>query len=155
MSNTSNARLTAEETKERMTIPQLAAELFPGWIPGKRCRSPFREDKNPSFSVYGDGRCYNDFGNGDHGDVIDFYARAKGLTNAEAIRELGERLSGAAVVAPVIRAPVARPVAAEVVPEELTRTQLQRMAEAAHRLAADPTLYRNVLGDRPEWTLSG
>ncbi|MGA3169499.1 MAG: toprim domain-containing protein [Chthoniobacteraceae bacterium] len=30
-----------------------AAEmLFPGWIPGRSCHAPYREDKEPSFSIY-------------------------------------------------------------------------------------------------------
>jgi hypothetical protein len=38
--------------------------------------SPFREERNPSFSVYDEGRRWKDHGNGDHGDSFDFYQRA-------------------------------------------------------------------------------
>src|SRR5205823_5530574 len=120
--------------------------------PAKKCRSPFREDKNPSFSVYMDGRRCRDFGTGQDWDVIAFFAEAKGCTQGEAIRQLAERLGGASGLIPAIvpRASVARPVDAEVVPYELTKAEMERMAAAAHRLASDPALYQRVLGERPE-----
>lgn len=35
-------------------------------------RSPFREDKKPSFSISKDGKLFNDFATGEYGDVITF-----------------------------------------------------------------------------------
>jgi hypothetical protein len=43
--------------------------------------SPFRDERNPSFSVYDEGRRWKDHGNGDRGDSFDFYQRA---TNQDA-----------------------------------------------------------------------
>jgi hypothetical protein len=60
--------------------------------PGKSVRSPFREDKRPSFSVYDDGRKWKDHATGEHGDVIDFIARANGSDIAGALRWIRERL---------------------------------------------------------------
>src|ERR1700741_1219425 len=69
-----------DEIKHRLTIPMLSRELFPDWEPAKSCRSPFRPDHSPSFSVYNDGKLFMDFATGDKGDVIDFYALAKGVS---------------------------------------------------------------------------
>jgi hypothetical protein len=71
--------------KDRLTIPALGAMLFPGWRPGKSCRSPFREDRNNSFSVYDYGRRWKDFAKEEKGDAIDFLARARGLSNDDAV----------------------------------------------------------------------
>ena len=81
------------QVKERLTIPALAAMLYPGWRPGRSCRAPWRHDRKPSFSVFAEGRRYRDFGTGDHGDAIDFLARARGLSNADAVKEF-MRLAG-------------------------------------------------------------
>ena len=42
----------SESAKERLTIPELWRLLNLPGNPGRSCRSPFREDRNPSFSVY-------------------------------------------------------------------------------------------------------
>jgi len=47
-------------------------------------RSPFRDDKTPSFSIYNQGRRFRDHGNGSHGDSFDFYQLARGQTAKEA-----------------------------------------------------------------------
>ncbi len=89
---------TINEAKDRITIDMLGGFLFPGWRAGKSCRSPFREEKNNSFSVYANGQKWRDFGTGDGGDPIDFLAKARGLSNADAIREF-KLLAGLAPVA--------------------------------------------------------
>jgi len=53
------------------------------------CSSPFREDRNPSFSITDD-RLWHDFATGEGGDVVDFVQRACGCTDAEAIRRVLE-----------------------------------------------------------------
>ena len=62
---------------------------LPG-APAKECKSPFREDKRPSFSVYRkDGwERWWDYAEGAGGDVIDLWARAKGVTVKEALSSL-------------------------------------------------------------------
>jgi hypothetical protein len=86
-----------EEVKTHFSIAELAKELFPNWQPAKLCRSPFRKDltRNPSFSVYtgrDGGTLFMDFETGERGDVIDFYALARGVSTAEALLELWDRL---------------------------------------------------------------
>jgi len=74
--------------KDAITIPMVAAQLFVGWKAGKSCKSPFREERHPSFSVSGDGRLWNDFATGEGGDVVDFIAKAKSIGKGDAAREL-------------------------------------------------------------------
>jgi hypothetical protein len=76
------------EAKERLTIRDIGASLFPDWRPGKSCRCPWREDRNPSFSVSEDGRLFNCFASGEGGDAVSFLALARGITESEAAREL-------------------------------------------------------------------
>ena len=58
--------------------------------PSKHCRSPFRDELRPSFSVYkaGDGERWHDHGEGKGGDVVDLWARAKGLSVKEAVADI-------------------------------------------------------------------
>ncbi len=74
--------------KDRVTIHELGARYFPSWQPGKSCVAPFRQDRHPSFSVFADGRYWKDFATGEHGDAVDFIAKARGLTKPDAAREL-------------------------------------------------------------------
>lgn len=80
--------------KDRIRIPEVAATLFPGWKPEKCCHSPFRQDGNPSFSVFDDNRRWNDFATGERGDVVDFLVKAEGITPRQAACKLIE-MSGA------------------------------------------------------------
>jgi hypothetical protein len=86
--------MTIEEAKERVTIAALWHEFgYPG-EPRKSCRCPFHDDRTPSFSIYDNGqrwKCHTGCG---EGDVINFFARAKGLSNEEACREILRRVIG-------------------------------------------------------------
>ncbi len=74
--------------KDRLTVLALGPILFPGWEVGRSCRSPFREDRHASFSVFADGRAWKDFTTGEAGDAVDFIAKAHGLSKADAVRAL-------------------------------------------------------------------
>jgi CHC2 zinc finger len=84
----------AAEIKARITIPILAEKLFPGWKPDKSCLSPFREQKNPSFSVYENGRRWKDYTSDKGGDAFDFYQEATGCDRKEAFSALKEIMEG-------------------------------------------------------------
>lgn len=99
----------SQQIKDRLDIPTLAAQLFPGWEPKKSCCSPFRDDRKPSFSVFGDGQEFKDHATGERGDVFDFYVAAKGCDSKEAFRALKEMALGVSVPTPIIRAPAAFP----------------------------------------------
>ena len=73
---------------ERLSIPAVGAMMFPDWKPGKSCKSPFRDDRNASFSVYGGGRKWKDFGTGEGGDVADFIAAASGSSPEDGAKRL-------------------------------------------------------------------
>ncbi len=75
--------------KERLSIPALWAMLNLPGKPERSCRSPFREDRSPSFSIYADGRKWKDHGTGLGGDA-DFRAAAGNLSKAEGARKLIE-----------------------------------------------------------------
>ena len=77
-----------DEIKALLTIPDVAGRVFSGWKAAKSCKSPFRKDKNASFSIYANGQKWKDHATGDGGDVIDFYSKATGRSTADAIREL-------------------------------------------------------------------
>lgn len=58
-------------------------------LPGKpkpACKSPFREERHPSFSIFDGGKAWKDHATGEGGDVIDFVRVARAWTHAE-IRE--------------------------------------------------------------------
>jgi hypothetical protein len=64
--------------------------------PGSSCRSPFREDRSPGFSVSEDRQRWIDFATGEKGDAIDFFAKIKGISGAEAFVELRQMAEGKA-----------------------------------------------------------
>jgi hypothetical protein len=77
-------------TKELLTIPTLWVMLTLPGRPGTSCRSPFREDRHPSFSIYDHGRKWRDHATGQGGDAVDFLALALGIQSEEACRKLIE-----------------------------------------------------------------
>lgn len=72
--------------KERLLIPEVWQKLGLAGQPAATCRSPFREDKNPSFSISKDGKRWKDYGTGQGGDVIDFIAMARQISTGEALK---------------------------------------------------------------------
>src|SRR5437867_4412491 len=85
-------RSDLEALKVPYRIPQAWRDLRLPGKPAKSCCSPLREDKNSSFSVFGDGRRFNDFATGDRGDVFDLIAKVRGCDTAGAIRFVEEHL---------------------------------------------------------------
>lgn len=77
-----------DRAKERLNVADIGAQIFPGWKTGRSCRSPFREDRHASFSVFDDGRKWKDHATGEGGDVVDFLALARGISKSDAAREL-------------------------------------------------------------------
>jgi hypothetical protein len=74
--------------KERLRISDLWVMLDLPGRPAKSCRSPFREDRNASFSVYHEGRRWKDHATGEGGDEVDFVASACDLSTQDACRKL-------------------------------------------------------------------
>lgn len=79
-----------EAAKDRLTIPELWARLGLPGEPRRHGRSPFREDRSPSFSIFAGGRRWRDFATGAGGDAADFLACALELSPGEGVRKLIE-----------------------------------------------------------------
>ena len=82
--------ITIAEAKARLPIFSLWRILnFDGIPPAKDgvYRSPFREDGNPSFSIFDNGTRFKDHATGESGDAITFYAMARGIENRDAVKE--------------------------------------------------------------------
>jgi hypothetical protein len=80
------------EAREKYSIADVW-EMFrlPG-EPKPSCKSPFREDRSPSFSIHGGGKAWTDHATGDGGDVVEFIRHAIDGDH-KAVREwLRERL---------------------------------------------------------------
>jgi hypothetical protein len=76
-----------ESIKSKFTLRGVAEYLgVPLPRDGVKFRSPFRADQNPSCTVKEE--LFTDWSTNEHLDAIAFYAAAKSLTNAEAIKEL-------------------------------------------------------------------
>jgi hypothetical protein len=96
----------ASRTRDRLDRAKQAVGIADLWrrlgLPGEpksSCRSPFREDKHPSFSISADGRLWRDHATGEGGDGVMFIQRAAGCTNAEAIARLVD-IAGTATTPP-------------------------------------------------------
>jgi hypothetical protein len=86
-----------QKIRERCSIAWIWKLMGLPGEPARDCRSPFREDKKPSFSVYmaKDGERWFDHAEGVGGDIVDFYAKAKGVTIQQAIDQLGAMIGEA------------------------------------------------------------
>jgi hypothetical protein len=77
-----------DEMKQRLPLPRLMDRLGYGSEYQRRsCRSPFREEKRPSFGVFEhQGRWFwKDHGVGESGDEISFIMKAQGIDQRQAI----------------------------------------------------------------------
>jgi hypothetical protein len=107
---------------ERFSIPELWRLLGLSGRPGASCRSPFREDKVPSFAIYAGGRRWCDHGTGEGGDAVDFIAQACDLSKSEAARKLIELAGTRGCGRPrANHRPQSRPASAKSVEEEKAR----------------------------------
>jgi hypothetical protein len=84
-----DTRALAARIAERITIKELGERFYPDWIPSKSCKSPFRDERNASFSVSKDYKKFYDFGCSDYrGDVFSFYRIATGCDARQAFKDL-------------------------------------------------------------------
>lgn len=80
-----------EEAKAALNVAEAWHRLGLPGQPSKSCRSPFREDRSPSFSVFDNGTRWHDHADGTGGDVIDLVATALNISLADAARWLLEQ----------------------------------------------------------------
>jgi len=64
------------EARHQLTITDAWVALGLPGAPKHSCRSPFRDERSPSFSIFDDGRGWKDHGSGDGGDVVEFIRHA-------------------------------------------------------------------------------
>lgn len=81
------------EARERLDWAKSTVGISRAWEvlglegrPNRSCRSPFREDRKPSFSISSDDLLWHDFGTGEGGDVVSFVQKATGNRPVDAIR---------------------------------------------------------------------
>lgn len=93
----SSLREKVDSLKKAIDLRDLFAERYPGrfrrsgrWLYG---RSPYREDRHPSFAVNED--VFIDFATGESGDEVDFVQREEGVSFIEAVQSLEARAGGA------------------------------------------------------------
>ena len=77
-----------ELAKARTNIQTVGKLLYPEWKPKSACYCPYRVDKRECLGLYEGGARFWDFKAGKGGNVIDFVALAKNLSNRDACREL-------------------------------------------------------------------
>jgi hypothetical protein len=138
-----------ELAKERLTIADAWHLLALPGKPGKSCKNPSREDRNPSLSVFAEGRLFKDFATSENGDVVAFVAMVLGLTASEAAKKLiamagtGNGGTAPAVVRPITPRPSpaiaakAKPTLPELrkpTPGELLAIQHQRKLPESYGL---------------------
>lgn len=90
--NTAQHPPSIEEIKARYTVAEAWRDEGCPSEPSRSCKSPFRDDKHASFSVYDDGRKFKDHADDCGGDVREFIAKARGCTPAEALAVARERV---------------------------------------------------------------
>ena len=125
--------MSIDEAKAKLDIPAVAARCFPNWQPALSCVSPFREDRNPSFSVYDNGQRWKDHATGDHGDAVDFLAKALDIPAQEAVRRFVEMAGGG------YRVPAPRPKLAPTPAPKTDDTDEKRRRRAAWPAMELPT----------------
>ena len=101
---------TLADAKARLNIHDLWIHFnYPGDSRKNPCHSPFRADKNESFSVNADGTLCNDFATGEVGDQVWFFQRASGLSQKDACRKFIERAGLRIMAAPRVARPQCQP----------------------------------------------
>lgn len=94
-----NARTySPSDIKDRLT-PSNVEAICRDWLPdGKKqggwwvCRSPWREDSNPSMGVSLTTKLWRDFATGERGDILDLSMRLFGDSFAETLDGFAEML---------------------------------------------------------------
>ena len=76
------------EAKKNLTVTQTWKLLgLPGRaVPGSALRSPFREDRHPSFGIFKNDQRWKDYGTGESGDQIDLIQKLFSCEKREAVR---------------------------------------------------------------------
>ncbi len=147
-----NSDLLAQ-AKELLTVTDAWSKLGLPGEPKRSCRSPFRDERNASFSVFDEGRAWKDYATNKGGSVVDFIREALDCELAEAIRVtiqlagLGDGTETAPAM-PRTRQLVKAAPLQQVVAIETLREWGRIQAEAVKRLAEDSALIERLAESR-------
>ena len=108
--------------------------------PKSSCKSPFREDRSPSFSIHSDGTAWTDHATGDGGDVVEFIRHAIGGDHKDVREWLRQRIGTDNAPSKPTKAPQA-PKAISWPGELVTGTTATWQAFADHRGLTYPAVY--------------
>lgn len=81
------------EARHQLTITDAWVALGLPGTPKPSCRSPFRDERSPSFSIFDDGKGWKDHGSGEGGDVVEFIRHAIDGDHKEVRNWLAARLT--------------------------------------------------------------
>jgi len=80
------------DARSKITIFDAWEMLGLNGEPKTTCKSPFREDRSPSFSIHSKGKAFKDHATGDGGDVIEFIRLAIGGDHRDVRKWIAERI---------------------------------------------------------------
>jgi hypothetical protein len=149
----SSNRLRINEAKAKLTIPVLWQMFTLAGKPAKSCRSPFREDRHPSFSVSDDGRYFHDFATGEKGDAIDFLAKTRAIPVTQAFTEFLNLANANSYPITNARAGEETKTINTCDPYQLAQAGISFANKASQRLASDSKLLAGLVARRPEWSI--
>lgn len=86
--NSFRADSPLNEALREVSIKQIWLHYDLDGPPGENVCSPFREDRKPSFSIFGDGTRWYDHATGEGGNQIDFIMKIEGCIRREACKIL-------------------------------------------------------------------
>jgi Toprim-like len=131
------------DAREKFTIADAWQLLGFDGEPKSSCKSPFREDRHPSFSIYSDGRAWTDHSTGDGGDVVEFIRHAIGGDHKDVREWLRARIG--TYTAPTAPAKSSQEVKAISWPGELLEGTTETwQAFAKHRGLSFPAVHAMV-----------
>lgn len=92
-----------DAAKESLDIPALWDHFSLPGRPGKSCKSPFRKDRKPSFSIFDNDKAFKDHATGEAGGLVEFVQLATGFDSSEACRYLIELANTGSAAAPTVK----------------------------------------------------
>jgi DNA primase len=118
-----------KQARERLSIADAWAMLGLQGEPKSSCRSPFREERSPSFTIYDNGTKWKDHGEQLGGDVVEFIKQALGSDYKEVREWLQDRLG--LIPAPSTTRKAPSPPKAIQYPAAFTESTVERLAAMA------------------------
>jgi len=87
-------RHSLDYAKSKIGISQVWRNIGLPGEPKRICRSPFREDRKPSFSISHDDKLWKDFSTNEGGDLVNFVSKALSLNINDSIQWVVDAANG-------------------------------------------------------------